>query len=395
MAAENEKQAGNSAENSTKIESGCVENLDILPKDFDDFHGEDDGVPAKKRKKIVRYAMLIAFQGKNYFGMQIQQCADQPTIESTLLTAFHKYGLITAEESKKPNSFYFQRAARTDRGVSAVRQLCSMHLPFDEDFVREGAEKLNQILPQDIRVLDIRRATRTFHAQKACDARTYSYTIPTYAFAESEELTRDEYRITEKRINEVNEILNAFVGTHNFFNYTAQKNASDASCNRYIMSFKCSDTFIYNDKHRDVDVEFLTIFIKGQSFLLHQIRKMIGMTVSIIRGYKAMNDLEKSFNTERVDIPIAPGNGLLLEKLHYHKYDEKFARTHDKLDDWGVEVEAKVQDIRQRLIIDEMLDNECTNEIMVKWLKPVSLYQETQRANTQVQSNEPLCEDAN
>lgn len=29
-------------------------------------------VVVKKRKKLVRYAMLLGYQGKNYYGMQVQ-----------------------------------------------------------------------------------------------------------------------------------------------------------------------------------------------------------------------------------------------------------------------------------------------------------------------------------
>lgn len=37
--------------------------------------------------------------------------------------ALKEYGIINEEEAKNPNKFTFQRAARTDRAVSAVRQV--------------------------------------------------------------------------------------------------------------------------------------------------------------------------------------------------------------------------------------------------------------------------------
>jgi hypothetical protein len=46
-----------------------------------------------------------------------------PTIEGHLLTALRLYGIINEEQEQKPFGFYFQRAARTDRAVSAVRQV--------------------------------------------------------------------------------------------------------------------------------------------------------------------------------------------------------------------------------------------------------------------------------
>lgn len=34
---------------------------------------------------------------------------------------------------------------------------------------------------------------------------------------------------------------------------------------------------MYYDELRNENVEFITVYIKGQSFMLHQIRKMIGI----------------------------------------------------------------------------------------------------------------------
>jgi tRNA pseudouridine38-40 synthase len=66
-----------------------------------------------------------------------------------------------------------------------VQLLVDKLLKDDSDqLVENGHEKLNEHLPKDIRVLAFRRTTPTFHSQKSCDSRTYSYTLPTFAFAE-------------------------------------------------------------------------------------------------------------------------------------------------------------------------------------------------------------------
>lgn len=61
-------------------------------------------------------------------------------------------------------------------------------MPMKQEFLTNGHEKLNENLPNDIRVLAIRRATPSFHAQKSCDARTYSYTVPTFAFSDVDQV---------------------------------------------------------------------------------------------------------------------------------------------------------------------------------------------------------------
>jgi tRNA pseudouridine38-40 synthase len=322
--------------------------------------------PFSGKKKKLPYVVFLSYQGKNYFGMQVQK--ELPTIEGHLLCAMRLYGIITEEEEKKPFDFFFQRAARTDRAVSAVRQACSMKLPKDDNFVTDGAEQLNQYLPNDIRVVAIRRTTPTFHAQKSCDSRTYSYTLPTFAFAPLDSLTNSDYRITSERIEEIDELLKSYIGTHNFFNYTSKKDHEDQSCFRYILSFNCDKPFIYQDPVRNKEVEFMTIYIRGQSFMMHQIRKMIGMIIAIIRGFTYKTEVQKSFESKRMDVPRAPGIGLLLERLHYDQYDKRFSKSHASLENLGEEVESQILKIRNEMIVSEILSTECHSQSMMMWL---------------------------
>lgn len=48
---------------------------------------------------------------------------------------------------------------------------------------------------------------------------------------------------------------------------------------------------------------------------MHQIRKMVGLSIAIMRGFASKEILETAFKMERVDIPIAPSLNLLLEEV--------------------------------------------------------------------------------
>lgn len=50
------------------------------------------------------------------------------TIEEDLLSALFKANLITQESYDQAQTMQFQRAARTDKGVSAVRQIVSLKM---------------------------------------------------------------------------------------------------------------------------------------------------------------------------------------------------------------------------------------------------------------------------
>uniref|UniRef100_A0AAF5D438 Pseudouridylate synthase 1 homolog n=2 Tax=Strongyloides stercoralis TaxID=6248 RepID=A0AAF5D438_STRER len=319
------------------------------------------------RKPVLRkYAMLLAYQGKNYFGMQIQK--DQNTIERMIFEGLYKCGFITEQQKKDPYSFYFQRAARTDRAVSAAKQVCSMFLLRDLNVQVDGHVKMNEHMPPDIRILGFRVATKNFHCQKDCSSRTYSYTVPSYTFAPVNELTNEKYRITEDRIKEINEILSIYKGTHNFYNYTSRRDSSDKSCFRYIIDFYTGEPFIYKDPIHNKDHEFITLYVQGQSFMLHQIRKMIGMIIAVLRGFTFKSEIQRSFETERMDVPRAPGLGLVLEKVHYTNYDKKWGKSHPTLDNWGEEIEEEVKKLKTTLVYKEILDTECFKFSMMQWL---------------------------
>lgn len=63
------------------------------------------------------------------------------------------------------------------------------------------------------------------------------------------------------------------------------------------------------------DLEFCELRVKGQSFMLHQIRKMVGLTIAVARGLASLQTLHRAWKTERLDLPVAPGLGLILEEV--------------------------------------------------------------------------------
>ena len=83
---------------------------------------------------------------------------------------------------------------------------------------------LNQDLPEQIRVFASERVTKGFNAKDQCNARTYTYTLPSISFANyQQEHDYVGYRIEPSQLQTVKDTLKLYEGTKNFHNFTSRK----------------------------------------------------------------------------------------------------------------------------------------------------------------------------
>ncbi|KAH7348694.1 pseudouridine synthase [Rhexocercosporidium sp. MPI-PUGE-AT-0058] len=166
------------------------------------------------------------------------------------------------------------------------------------------------------------------------------------------------YRISATRRDRVQEALNSYIGTRNFHNYTIQKSFSDPSAKRVIRSFKVGpDPIIIND------TEWLSLKVHGQSFMMHQIRKMVAMVALLVRCGTSLSIMNDSYGAASISIPKAPGLGLLLERPVFDSYNQKaineFKREKINFDKYQKEMdEFKQREIYDRIFREEERDHQ-------------------------------------
>jgi tRNA pseudouridine38-40 synthase len=161
------------------------------------------------------------------------------------------------------------------------------------------------------------------------------------------------YRISTKRRARVQEALNAYLGTRNFHNYTIQKSFKDPSAKRVIRSFNVGkDPVIIND------TEWLSLKVHGQSFMMHQIRKMVAMAALVVRCGSPISIMQESYGPANISIPKAPGLGLLLERPVFETYNEKAAKefSREKID--FDKFQKEIDEFKQREIYDRIFREE-------------------------------------
>lgn len=168
---------------------------------------------------------------------------------------------------------------------------------------------------------------------------------------------RNTYRIQPERLARVRSSLSRYLGTHNFHNYTINKNFRDPSAKRQIRSF------VVNDQPMIINgTEWLSLKVHGQSFMMHQIRKMVSMVALVVRCGCHEGRLQDTYMQDRLSIPKAPGLGLLLERPVFDAYNEKlvgeFGRESIDFNKFEKEMEEfKQREIYERIFREEERDH--------------------------------------
>lgn len=166
------------------------------------------------------------------------------------------------------------------------------------------------------------------------------------------------YRINPDRLARVRSTLSMFLGSQNYHNYTGNKDFRDPSAKRIIKSFVVHDQPLLIN-----GTEWLSLKVHGQSFMMHQIRKMVSMAALVVRCGCHEGRIQDSYMKEKMSIPKAPGLGLLLERPIFDAYNEKLAGQfgREKIDFGkyeGVIEEFKQREIYERIFREEERDNQ-------------------------------------
>jgi len=327
-----------------------------------------------------KIAILMSYSGRKYHGLQHNPGHEEiDTIEKRIFTAMIKAKIVYSNVLEHRKKAGYQSCSRTDKGVSAIGNVASLKCVLVDDL----EDKINEHLPDDIRITGVQRVTGGFDAKNKCSHRTYSYFCPTFCFAEPSHWDEPEkFRITNERLEFVDSYLKKYEGTKSYHNFTSGKKQGDMSAKRHIVSFE-----VFGKPFLHSDWEYVELRVKGQSFMIHQIRKMVGLVIARASGHCQDDHWERCFSAPFEDIPKAPGNGLILRQVHFDQYNKDWAHMHGAVD-W-VASQQKMDNFVKTKILPEMFECDIEENSMITWLKTVSTHDFTGvRAKEQFEKQE-------
>jgi tRNA pseudouridine38-40 synthase len=245
--------------------------------------------------------LTLAYDGFDFAGWQVQP--DRPTIQGTLVSAIEH---LTGEKTLP------QGSGRTDAGVHALAQVATVSIesPIPIGNLRKA---LNDVLPASIRVLDVEETAADFHARRSARAKSYRYRIfrdevcPPFL---ARYVCHHPFPLNEERMITA---AQAVAGRHDFTSFAAvdpesRKEGLEVNNVRTIFS-----------SHWAREGPELVYTVRGNGFLHHMVRNLVGTFLMIGKGSLEVADLRRilELRDRSAAAATAPASGLFLVSVEY------------------------------------------------------------------------------
>ena len=243
----------------------------------------------------MRYKLIIAYDGTNYSGWQVQQNSTsiQALIQTALQTALRHPLDLTG-------------SGRTDAGVHAHGQTAH----FDTDAAIDRGllrTSLNALLPPDIRILNIEQTDPRFHARYDAKSKIYHYHL--HLDPVSDPFTRlyRHHLFAPFDLEKLRAGAARFLGTHDFTSFSNVKKGQTDT----IRTLTRLDAI---EQKGGIRLEF-----EGDGFLYKMVRNITGILLDVASEKIKPTDIAHIFaaRDRRAAAAAAPAQGLFLYRVIY------------------------------------------------------------------------------
>ena len=246
---------------------------------------------------FMRYKMIIAYDGTDYAGWQVQprKKTVQAEIERVL-------------EIVVGSTVRIHHSGRTDAGVHAKGQVAHFDLETPID-ARRFQTSLNAILNPDVRIMKLQKVKDDFHARFSAVGKEYRYFIwngP--AVPPNLRL----YRLHERRpldIDAMKRAAEALVGKHDFAAFTANPKREIGGTVKTISKITVT-------RSREGEVR---ICVVGEGFLYKMVRSIAGFLIRVGIGELEPKDARRLLKAAKRthEVPTAKALALFLWNVTY------------------------------------------------------------------------------
>ncbi|KAI8592315.1 pseudouridine synthase [Geranomyces variabilis] len=177
-----------------------------------------------------------------------------------------------------------------------------------------------------------------------------------------------QYRVTADQLKAMNHIISIFNGTHNWHNYIPGAKYEDSRCYMRIINIDCSAPEVH------FGMEWVRVKVQAKAFARYQVRKMMAMAIMVIRTNTPRSVVANSFGYTNIDIPEAPGFGLILDEPFYDTFNSDCERRGDPKGIHFNQHQGPITEFRHHRIHDAIYRAELETMAFVKWTRNLDAY---------------------
>ncbi|MBO5987009.1 MAG: tRNA pseudouridine(38-40) synthase TruA [Lachnospiraceae bacterium] len=244
----------------------------------------------------VNYKFLIQYDGTRFYGWE-----HQPSQEMTIQGKLEAVLSTMAGEAVEVIG-----AGRTDAGVHAKGMVANAKLKALMD-VDELRDYMNQYLPEDICIKEVRIAAEGFHSRYKAQGKTYQYTC---YIGETKPVFDRKYVHVLEDVPNVAAMRKAaayLMGTHDFASFCGNP------------KMKKSTVRMVDRIDIDLDGDYLRLTYHGSGFLQYMVRILTGTLLEVGFGQRDPESIPELIEAKNRSLagPTAPAKGLCLLKVDY------------------------------------------------------------------------------
>jgi tRNA pseudouridine38-40 synthase len=253
----------------------------------------------------MRIALGLQYDGSVYSGWQTQ--IDQPTVQDELESAITTF---VGSEGAKLNPTRVVVAGRTDTGVHALGQV----VHFDVDVERHNwswVRGLNSFLPESIVVNWAQPVTEDFSARYSAYERSYIYALHAGPCRSPMAASRAGYVMMPADhwfdIDAMKLAAECLIGEHDFTSFRSSECQSKTPVKTiYSIDIVANEPWLY-------------FKIKGNAFLHHMVRNLVGSFIQIGLGKQSSQWMAEvlAAKDRSIAAPTFSPAGLYLAQIVY------------------------------------------------------------------------------
>ncbi len=246
------------------------------------------------------YKFIISYDGTRFYGWERQPGKDM-TIQGKLESV-----LSRMTDSSSDNPVNVIGAGRTDAGVHA--RAMTANAVLDTDMTEEEIQEyMNEYLPDDISVNEVKACSERFHARYNALGKTYRYTC---WYGKSKPVFDRKYVTVLENKPDVEAMRKAaavLVGTHDFKSFCGNTRMKKSTV-------RCVDTINIEESGN-----YIRFYYHGNGFLQNMVRILTGTLLEVGYGNIRPEDMEDILNAcdRQKSGPTAPPQGLCMMKVDY------------------------------------------------------------------------------